>query len=334
MKVYVLNEGRIAGLNEAQGVDDEIIKVTKEISKAVVDELRKYQGVRGVFRSDPRLDYRLYRNVTLNTDVNMKGRRVVVRYAVTVTVCFDSTMRSNDTSGTCARLPGVAESVMRDDMKEKDPSHYELPEDMPIFDVKINLYSCVSKPGSKFGMDVSLPALEDTLSHELMHAKSCFRELMEGKAKNTEDMSSSMRAEDVENVFGFIKYFLSPNEMKSYITGLYSEVRKLTEQRRRPPETGELKDMITGTQTWRQFKKVQGYLDEYAGQKRGEWNAQAGEFLKDADTDMAQLKKMTGVSTPDDLMKYMQKASRDMELKMAKAAYKGYKDAMAERNKR
>jgi hypothetical protein len=321
-------------LVESQGVDDEIIKLTKEISKAVVDELRKYRGIRGVFRSDPRLDYRLYRNVTLNTDVNMKGKRAVVKYAVTVTVCFDSDMQSGNTSGTCARLPGVAESVMRDDMKERDPSHYELPEDMPIFEVKINLYGCVSKPGSKFGMDVSLPALEDTLSHELMHAKSCFREMMEGKAKGTEDMSSSMRAEDVENVFGFIKYFLSPNEMKSYVTGLYSEVRKLTEQRRRPPEPGELKDMILNTQTWRQFRKVRGYLDEYAGPRRGEWDAQAEEFLKDADTDTAQLKKMTGVSTPDDLMRYMRKASRDMELRLAKAAYKGYKDAIAERNKR
>lgn len=326
-KIYVRRR-----LVESQGVDDEIIRVTKEISKAVVDELRKYRGVRGMFHSDPRLDYRLYRKVMLNTDVSVKGRRAVVRYAVMVTVSFDSTMKSNDTSGSCARFPGVVDDVMRDDMVEKDPTHYEMPTDIPIFDVRINLYSCVSKPGSKFGMEVSLPSLEDTLSHELMHAKSCFRELMEGKAKGTDDMSSSMRAEDVENKFGFIKYFLSPNEMKSYITGLYSEVRKLTEQRRRPPEAGELKDMITGTQTWRQFRKVRSYLEEYVGPKRREWNAHAEEFLKDADTDTAQLKKMTGVSTPDDLIKYMLKASKDMELKMVKAAYKGYKDGLKERH--
>lgn len=320
-------------LVESQGVDDEVIRVTKEMSREVVDELRKYRGVRGMFRSDPRLDYRLYRKVTLNTDVNMKGKRVVVRYAVMVTVSFDSTMRSNDTCGSCSRFPGVVDDVMRDDMAERGPGRYEMPADIPIFDVKVNLYGCVSNPGSKFGMEISLPALEDTLSHELMHAKSCFRELMEGKAKGTEDMSSSMRAEDVGNRFGFIKYFLSPNEMKSYITGLYSEVRKLTEQRRRPPEAGELKDMIAGTQTWRQFRKVRGYLREYSGPKRGEWDAHAEEFLRDEGTDAKQLKKMTGVSTPDDLMRYMLKASKDMELKMAKAAYKGYRDAMAEYEK-
>lgn len=325
---------KVMPIYESQGVDDEIIKVTKEMSREVVDELRKYRGVRGMFRSDPRLDYRLYRKATLNTDVNMKGRRILVRYAVMVTVSFDSTMRSNDTCGSCSRFPGVVDDVLRHDMKETGPGRYEMPGDLPIFDVKINLYGCVSKPGSKFGMEISLPMLEDTLSHELMHAKSCFRELMEGKAKGTEDMSSSMRAEDVENRFGFVKYFLSPNEMKSYITGLYSEVRKLTEQRRRPPEGGELKEMITGTQTWRQFRKVRGYLEEYSGPKRGEWNAHAEEFLRDEDTDAKQLKKITGVSTPDDLMKYMLKASRNMELKMAKAAYKGYKDAMAEREKR
>ena len=324
-KIYVRRR-----LVESQGVDDEIIRVTKEMSRAVVDELRKYSGVRGMFRSDPRLDYRLYRKVTLNTDVNVKGRRATVRYAVMVTVSFDSTMQNNDTSGSCSRFPGVVDDVLRDDMVERGPGRYEMPADIPIFDVRINLYSCVSKPGSKFGMEVSLPTLEDTLSHELMHAKSCFRELMEGKAKGTEDMSSSMRAEDVENKFGFIKYFLSPNEMKSYITGLYSEIRKLTEQRRRTPEANELKEMITGTQTWRQFRKVKGYLKEYSGPKRGEWNAHAEEFLRDADT--AQLKKMTGVSTPDDLMKYMLKASKDMELKMVKAAYKGYKDGLKERH--
>ena len=327
MIVEIIN-GR---LNEAQSVDEEIIKVTKKISQAVVDELRKYQGIRGIFRSDPRLDYRLYRKVTLNTDVNMKGRRAVVRYAVMVDVSFDSDMRSSDTSGSCGRFTNVVNSVLKDDMVEKDPAHYEIPGDLPIFEVKINLYSCVSKPGSKFGMDVSLPELEDTLSHELMHAKSCFRELMEGKAKGTEDMSSSMRAEDVENRFGFIKYFLSPNEMKSYIIGLYSEIKKLTEQRRKPLEISELKDMIMNTQTWKQFKKAQSYLDEYAGPRRERWNVRAEEFLKDADA--KQLKKMTGVSTPDDLMKYMRKMSKDMELKMAKAAYKGYKDAIEERKK-
>ena len=312
---------------ESQSVDDEIIKITKEVSEAITRKLAKYRGVRGLFRLDPRLDYRLYYKVMLNTDVNMDGGRAVVKYAVMVNVMFDSEMKNDDVNGSCNRFPDVIKSTLRDELVQKGPGLYELPDDIPVFDVRIDLYHCVVKPESRFAMEVSLPELEETLSHELMHVKSCFRELMEGRARGTDDLSSSLKSDEVENRFDFIKYFLSPNEMKSYITGIYSEIKKRTElAKKSSPDQNELKAMIKNAGTWKQFEKVRGYMNEYGAEKKDEWNTLASKFLEDADK--AQLKKVTGVSTPDDLMKYLQKMSKSMERKLVKAAYKGYCDGM------
>jgi hypothetical protein len=55
-----------------------------------------------------------------------------------------------------------------------------------------------------------------------------------------------------------------------------------------------------------------------------------GEFQKQ---DFMEFKKMTGISSVDDFIKYMKKTMKDLELKLLKAAYKGYTDAVAEYKK-
>ena len=371
-KVYIrkkkLNESAV---NEAQGVDKYINQCTEEITSEVLEDFTlAKKGEKGkhvdpdaigfdmsVFGDDKELRLEYRRTIIMRTEVPLRdGKVVTFEYPVAVNVSFDENMHKKGVGGTCKHVPLYLSAYMEKCEKVSD-SLYKFGRGMadddkewmknPPFAVYVDLYSCVKNPEDRDKAVFDTASFKDTLSHELMHSKSTFREFTEKTSKHGQTyLSQTFAPEESDRGLDFVKYYLSPDERKSYIVGLYSSVKQKTKDYvnagKEKPGADEVKTFIRESLSWRHYEHVKNML------KKADENEESmakcrnaikeflekhykGEFQKQ---DFMEFKKMTGISSVDDFIKYMKKTMKDLELKLLKAAYKGYTDAVTEYNKR
>ena len=194
---------------------------------------------------------------------------------------------------------------------------------------------------SYFDDGISHENIESTLSHELMHTKTAMR-----SALRKEDDLGCMLRYDTGNddrlltIFGMLKYYLSPDEMKSYVHNTYTDAYNLTESfirdNGRTPDAGEFKEMLKTEPTFKTLREWIRQTDDlkaelWARQESLCWyqplgcgieNDEMQDFL-DKLEDKTGFKKITGVSTVDDFKRYFIKNADRFHLKLIKAAYKG-----------
>lgn len=171
----------------------------------------------------------------------------------------------------------------------------------------------------KGGKRVTAQGLADTVSHELMHAKTLTRERLEHRTELS-DIFIGYREDDS---IGYVQYFLSDNEISSYVQGMYSWCRagseKITKKKGRRPTKAELTRMMKDCRSWR-------WLDDCVEMIREADGKTVEERLKTQDgMAKGRLREMTGMRLDYNgfVRYYMDKAER-MRKKLVKAAYKGY----------
>lgn len=370
-KVYVkkrrLSESAV---NEAQGVDRYINQCTEEITSEVLEDFAlAKKGEKGkhvdpdtigfdmsVFGDDKELRLEYRRTIVMRTKVSLRdGKVVTFEYPVAVNVSFDENMRKEGVDGACKHAPFQLSAYMEKCEKVSD-SLYKLGRDAvdddkewmenPPFVVCVDLYSCVKNPEDRDNAVFDAASFKDTLSHELMHSKSTFREFTEKTSKHGRTyLSKTFAPEESARGLDFVKYYLSPNERKSYIIGLYSSVKQKTKDYmdagKGKPGADEMKTFIRESLSWRHYEHVRNMLKKANENEESMAECRnaikeflekhyGGEFQKQ---DFMEFKKMTGISSVDDFIKYMKKTMKNLELKLLKTAYKGYTDAIAEYNK-
>ena len=122
------------------------------------------------------------------------------------------------------------------------------------------------------------------------------------------------------------------DKMKSYVYSMYDYIKMLTIQGR-IHGVGELGKAVASANTsWVRYKHAEDWLNT-VDPKSPEFD----EFVRKMKTQKGkhgenELKHIEGISTGADLIRVMKKNMKTMKLKLAKAAYKGYCDAIA-RNK-
>ena len=297
-KVYVRKKRVDESMNEAQGVDEDIARKAKTMAKSIIVALAGYKGDKEEFCfSEPV-------TVSMPIDERKWGRdRLDLKIAVIAAFNYykagDKAYGQNIDSGTYGQASSARPTP--------DGNGY-------------NGYVTINLKLMKEHGKLTYGFLTATLSHEMLHIKSTLRENLEAAISKTLPMRNAMISTDTEGVFNFVKYMLSPNEMKSYVQQMYHEARSsdcnLDPQR-------WAKETLPTLQSWKNYKAV------LKGMK---------EIRDDEITDFLEmyaapsLKHMTGISTPADFKRYFDKAAKDFGLKLLKAAYKGYCDGIAEIN--
>lgn len=327
MKVILLNEGKAAGLDEAQGVDlgltDRARKAAERIwsdLEAAKEEARRKYGEnapkpRGTFSDSYRKEY----SMTLNADSVPYRVRVVVSY-----------FEGKKSLGEFSLANGICTETDKYNIKDflAGKCRYAM-------EIYIRLHDGISHEN-----------IESTLSHELMHTKTAVR----GALRKEDELGRVLRYDTGNDdrlltIFGMLKYYLSPDEMKSYVHNTYTDAYNLTEKfirdNGRTPDAGEFKEMLKTEsmfetlRTW--IREADNLKAELRARKEGLcWyrplgcgieNDEIQDFL-DKLEDKIGFKKMTGVSTVDDFKRYFIKNADGFHLKLIKAAYKGYADAI------
>ena len=163
--------------------------------------------------------------------------------------------------------------------------------------------------------------LEEILSHELMHTKTGMREAFNNGVDVNALLGAYGKLVD-DNQFKFARYFLSPSERHSYVQGTYQYMLENTRN--------EIKRGGRADKEWfaDAFKKSSGcrHMARVAGNIGNLDDDEIREYLESSNTRW--LKKATGISTPDDFKRYFRKSLKDVGMKILKAAYKGYADAL------
>lgn len=173
----------------------------------------------------------------------------------------------------------------------------------------------------KGGKRVTAQGLADTVSHEFLHAKTLTRERLEHRTELS-DIFIGYREDDS---IGYVQYFLSDNEMSSYVQGMYSWCKagseKIMKKKGRKPTKAELTKMMKDCRSWR-------WLDDCVEMIREADNKTVEERLKTQDgMAKGRLGKMTGMKlTYDGFVRHYMDKAEHMRKKLVKAAYKGYRD--------
>lgn len=176
----------------------------------------------------------------------------------------------------------------------------------------------------KGGKRVNQTTLSDSVSHELMHVKTLVRELME----NRRDATWMFVNDREPDKLGFLQYFLSKNEMSSYVQGMYSRCKYATErimrEKGRRPTRNEFLDMIRKSMEWRYVQECDRIID-YAEaediEDRMRW--------QNNDEQGYDLRRYTGIgSSHASFRQYYYSQLEAVKKKLVKAAYKGYCDAL------
>ena len=187
--------------------------------------------------------------------------------------------------------------------------------------------------------DKGLDILEETVAHELMHTKTNMREGSLGNKARTWSVTDILRSHDPGlpikkegkteyDPFLFSKYFLSKNEMTSYVQEIYSFMREntlLAIARHNTVDKEWFENTLKMSFAYKHLCKTRQYVKEMDADK-------VEEFINAAGKD--RLKKILGVSTPHDFERVFAKRIKDMGIKIIKAAYKGYCDAKKLREKK
>ena len=121
--------------------------------------------------------------------------------------------------------------------------------------------------------------------------------------------------------FLFSKYFLSKNEMTSYVQEIYSFMREntlLAIARNSAVDKEWFENTLKASFAYKHLCRTKQYVKEMDADK-------VEEFINAVGKD--KLKKLLGVSTSHDFERLFAKRIKDMSTKIIKAAYKGYCDA-------
>ena len=292
MKVYI----RKKSLNESQGVDEDIAREAKVLAKSIIKALSGYKGDREEFCfSEP---------VTVSMPIDeRKWGRDRLDLKIAVIAAFNFYKAGDKAYGKSVNSGAYGEAFSA--RPTPDGNGYN-------GYVAVNLKLMKEDGKLTYGFLIAL------LSHEMLHIKSTLRENLEAAIGKTLPLRNAMNSTDNWGVFNYVKYMLSPNEMKSYVQQMYHEAKSsncsLDPQR-------WAKETLPTLQSWQNYKsalkgmkeigddEVADFLEMYAGPS---------------------LKHMTGISTPADFRRYFNKAAKDFGLKLLKAAYKGYTDALKE----
>jgi hypothetical protein len=127
---------------------------------------------------------------------------------------------------------------------------------------------------------------------------------------------------------GFLQYFLSENEMSSYVQGMYFRCMYATErimrEKGRRPTRREFLDMIRKSVEWKYVQKCDHIIDDAEAEDIEDRMRQQnnGELGYD-------LRRYTGIgSSHTDFRRYYYDRLESVKRKLLKAAYKGYTDAL------
>ena len=342
-------------LNESQGVDRYINQCTAEITGSLLSEFKKIKEniISGRHTADSLKDINYETTVVMRTETSLgNGKKAIFEYPVQIIAQFMKNMNNSD--GYCSYVPfllrdslkhcrQISETVWQVGRKLPDINTDKDWMEQPLFSIYIDLHSCVKNSENSEKAEIDISKFKDTLSHELMHSKSLFRENTESILGGTirKSQSFTLETDDLNSGLNFVKYYLSPNERKSYVIGLYSNVKQnvleYMQKEGKKPDTKTLQGFIENTYSWQHFDRVRKLLkntDELPGVMIN-CRQRIGRFLAayhtpDKEADFREFKRMTGISSIDDFIKYMKKTMKDLKLKLVKAAYKGYTDAIEE----
>lgn len=345
-------------LNESQGVDKYISQCTAEITGSLLSDFKKIKEniINGRRTTDSLKDIDYETTIVMRTEISLRnGKKAIFEYPVQIIAQFMKNM--NNSNGYCSYVPfqlrdslkhcrQISDTVWQVGRKLPDISTDKDWMEQPLFSIYIDLHSCVKNSENLEKEEIDIAKFKDTLSHELMHSKSLFRENAESiiqKSSIRKSQSFTSETDDLNSGLNFVKYYLSPNERKSYVIGLYSSVKQnvleYMQKEGEKPNTEILQEFIEDTYSWQHFDRVRKLLkktDELPGamincrQKIGRFLA--AYHTPDKEADFREFKRMTGISSIDDFIKYMKKTMKDLKLKLIKAAYKGYTDAIEEYN--
>ena len=284
-------------LNESSGADSEIVRVAGEQAERIFDGFRDGRK----FYTD---------NVTLHvtTPYPIDGR---TEFEYGVEIEADEYGDLNVGGGDCENMV-----------------YGYLNFGYTAFKIRVNLR------GKRWRSRSAKAVIADTLAHELMHTKTQLigasikrKDEEQGRVKNASEMLTQDMPEDGNA--SYPAYFLSPDEMASYTQGMYMYmrecVRDLVKAKGRKPTDRERREIFVKSWEWRRYKRALEDLDRLGYEE-------ADEFLHSGELGVGisngQAKKIMGVSSPDDLIRYLRKNAKDMELKLIKAAYRGYVDGL------
>lgn len=335
-KVYI----RKKRLNESQGMDPEISRKANALSEKIYADAkaeaesvkRKYGEGDDILKKEFFNKYRRQYEITLH--VNRPGEKVPFEYKVLVTASYfmgdtyNEMMRNS--RGICS------------DEGDNNPGNFMSGKSRYAFDIYLNLAYVVRKE------------MPETLSHELMHTKSDIRE-MRGKGDALHHaLDTFVSADSGYSEFNLMKYYFSPQEMRSNIQGVYSEaytaVTRYIKDNNKAPDIEDFKEILKGMGVWRHLnsrvydtediKRDLDKAEEYGRNGYGRGFTKLS-LLKDDEIqrfldsleNKAEFRKMTGISTVADFRKYFVKKGKEFKLKLVKAAYKGYADAIKEYRK-
>lgn len=234
MKIHILNE--------AQGVDEEVNRITAEVIEKVREALPAILDGRGgkTYRMSLHTDYEY-------TDEAGNPLRTPVTAEVTMLVGTRQWLNGRDTV-TVKGYDGENKKLRIDtplgdfaggDCRELVGGWYNAPQYQKGGEKKLHFCIRVCADEYKTG---GIPVLRSIVSHELMHVKTMVRERhnmkerawnkwRNGKTKN--GFPSNISRSDIMSgtydpydAFGSLRYFLAPTEMKSQVAEICSGGRK------------------------------------------------------------------------------------------------------------
>lgn len=335
-------------LYESQGIDNEIDEMAKKMYSVMYRDLRKF-GV----KYEDQWDY------TCMLSCELPRNAGTIRYKVKVKLYthdtkydkekYDENEQTDEdyfdfespcVTGCCGWNHGYKASVIMAKLDPSNPYEYDPDDDDDaLFSVQVCVNICPELDiySAKFKAEFF-----ETIAHELMHTKSTIRIYAEAgyptEACDRYVATDSTMADEIwwrpapSLKFNYTKYLLGPNEMKSYVYSMYDYIKMLTIQGR-IHGVGELGKAVASANTsWVRYKQAEDWLNT-VDPKSPEFD----EFVRKMKTQKGkhgenELKHIEGISTGADLIRVMKKNMKTMKLKLAKAAYKGYCDAIA-RNK-
>ncbi len=181
----------------------------------------------------------------------------------------------------------------------------------------------------KGGRQANRATISNSVSHELMHVITLVREFMEGRQGETE----LLVAHREHDALGKVQYFLCDNEQSSYVQGMYTWCKACTEkivkEKGRKPTKKEFEAVVKRSREWKWLLYCEQVIDNAEAEDIEEriWRQNGGQPNGD-------LRKYTGIgSSHASFRNYYYGRIEKSKMKMLKAAYKGYTDAVAEYKK-
>ena len=180
------------------------------------------------------------------------------------------------------------------------------------------------KGGSKW---ITPEMICDTVSHELMHVKNLVRETLECRTEGT-DLFISYEEDDE---LGELQYFLSDNELSSYVQGIYSwckeGTKKIIKKKGRKPTHKEFEKLMKRSMSWRWLEECEIILSKAKAEDiEDRIYFQNNHPLVSHNA----FRRLTGIGTTAESFKIgYSKKLRQAEKKMVKASYAGYTDAIS-----